>query len=244
MAELIKSPDESKSPEEGKLDIVQEKQQKLTGVSARTQPREEFEIEQDSQTSTSSILCSGASISTAVSSNVSSASSTAETLAKSVSADFAALTADNSCPQRDKQHLLQQGFDLNQQEHSLDKTPNCQPSAKLAPLQKVPMSALQRLRAHALTQSKSYSAPMSLTSPKTHRNVLIEDDLADLAARPGVRKVPSLPLVCNEGADISTAQGSEDNMVPDSEDDLSDSSPGNGACSRPRFSLGQFTFNG
>ena len=101
------------------------------------------------------------------------------------------------------------------------------------------MTPLQRLGLGAIHRSKSCSGFLNSTvdgAGKISENASMRD------SPPVSRSIPCLPLAYSIGPDASTSKGSEDAIIPDSEDEGAASPVEERA--KPRLDLGRFAFMG
>ena len=182
------------------------------------------------------------SVSTAMSSTTSSASSTAQSLARFISAELAGVSTNGIHRHHTTKRTLRRTSSSSQQLEDPSQMPSSQKLGQAGLPPRQTMTPLQKLGAHALNRSRSYSGPVSRTFPPVYKDNARGEDLADHLIGEGVRRMPSLPLAHSIGPDASAVKGSEDVMIPDSEDDLSDTAATGDDLSRPRLSLGHFAF--
>ena len=104
------------------------------------------------------------------------------------------------------------------------------------------LTPLQRLGVGALNRSNSCSALLSCSSDKAEHTkdlALLRDHVTHIGS------VPPLPIAYSMGPDASMTKGSEDAVIPDSEDSADDTISVSEAQeqSKPQIDLGRYAFN-
>ena len=145
-----------------------------------------------------------------------------------------AYVPDTSMMRRQRQEI-KEGLDSQRQGSSnpIMQRPGIQKQRSMTPL--------QRLGAGALNRSQSCSG--LLGTSKTKESESGEQDLSIKEAS-SLHHIPSLPTLSTFGPDASALKGSEDYIVPDSEDSTDDSGPGSEDRGKPKIDLGRFAFLG
>lgn len=103
---------------------------------------------------------------------------------------------------------------------------------------------LQRLGANALTRSQSCVASLSSSTSVSNKCTELTVEKATEGLHSENATVSKIP--CNATLDLSSARGSEDVMVPDSEEEPEDVISGSelDELERPKLNLGRFAFSG
>ena len=206
------------------------------------EPRREIIIGENSQASHSSTATvrSETSTSTASTNLTSSAQSIAKTVDDHVKAELAELVGNYS-------YEMKEATQDTKQEEARPQTDSV--SSQVTPKPLLPrqksMSALQSLGVRALSRSKSSMG--LLRNPLGH--VESFDTLLSRPSDKGTDKPaqppPSLPLAHTFGPDATIAGGSEDAIIPNSEDEGSDVvSELDEVALKPNINFGRFAFNG
>ena len=235
MAELPNISDPCAPQKAGQLDVFRDDQEKPAESTVARISQEQNHPTEDSQTSVSSrgTISSEASASTSATSIASTASTTAQTLDKCVSAELAALAANYTY--RQGQSWSPQGVVQTSTQSSSTPTHEDQLTPKPALSRQKSMTPLQRLGVGALSRSKSCGG-LSARASADHPSVT--------SSQIDRSRIPSLAVVHSIGPDASAMKGSEDAMIPDSEEDVSDAIPEAEEETKPRISLGHFAFTG
>jgi exonuclease-1 len=220
MAELPHVVEISAGAESGKLEVLQDDSQQGPEESTWTEIRESHGPEDDSQSSTASrgTEVSHVSLDTQASSVTSSVPSVAQTLDNHVAAELTALAAA---------YAYQPGTDkLTSQPDKIRRSVGCQISTITTQLAAEPhlrqqrsMTPLQRLGAGALNRSKTCT---NLFDDKLSNAEVISDHKAYKVSPKLPESVPTLPVARTFGPDASAIKGSEDAIIPDSEDNADD----------------------
>lgn len=200
---------------------------------------------EDSQTSTVSNgpIDSNTSLSSVTTSTTSTARSVAKTLSKNVKADLAALSEKFSY-----QPVVLES-DLARSTLSRNKPQDTNRPISLVakpPLgRQGSMTPLQRLGVGALNRSRSYSGHFSNSSSKLPANFLSASSSSE---PPQILEIASSSIIHQE--ETNKLRGSEDLIVPDSEDDSSDDNRVSGQepdareQENSKLDLGHFAFTG
>ena len=174
--------------------------------------------------------------------STSSAPSVAQTLSKHLTAELKALSqkftyeavTENVASQRRE---IQQTKEASQpaSKFVMPTKPRFQRQRSLTPL--------QRLGVGALNRSKSCSGLLSCTVDKAEQvkdSASVGDNVTQIA------RVPLLPIAHSMGPDASMTKGSEDAVIPDSEDSADDTVSISEAQeqTKPQIDLGRFAFKG
>ena len=236
MAELSRTPEKPIPARIGKPDVFKDHDQKKSEVAAWTKIRENNEADKDSQSSIASRGTEVSHASTCIQATTveSSTPSVAQNLNRHVTAELQALTAMYTY-QPETEKVLSQRREIkdstNQSNHSV--------SAKLPPKPQLnrqrSMTPLQRLGAGALNRSKSCTGLLntrivdSETSEKGTSAVQNHD--TENALRASANRTI-----------VSTMKGSEDGIIPDSEDSAEDILSESEQPGKPMLDLGRFAF--
>lgn len=200
---------------------------------------------EDLQTSTitKESLNSNNSLSFAATSDTSIAQSVAKTLSENVKAELAALSDKFSYqPAVLESSLARSTHPRNKPQES--HRPNSQ-EAKPPLVRQGSMTPLQRLGAGALNRSRSCNELFSKPASKISANPL---SAATSSEPPRILKIPSSGISNQE--EPTRLRGSEDRIIPDSENDSSDDTGVSGPESearereKPTLNLGRFAFTG
>ncbi|MCJ1429194.1 Rad2 nuclease [Sticta canariensis] len=197
----------------------------------------------DSQTSTVSNgpIDSNTSLSSATTSTTSTARSVAKTLSKNVKADLAALS--------DKFSYQPAVLESDLARSTLSRNKPRDTNGPISLVAKPPlgrqgsMTPLQRLEAGALNRSRSYSGHSSNSSSKLSANL----SPTSSSEAPQILEIASSSIIHQE--ETTKLRGSEDLIVPDSEDNSSDDSvsrqePDARERENPKLDIGHFAFTG
>ena len=175
-------------------------------------------------------------------SSTSSAPSVAQTLNEHVTAELRALSQKLTYV-AEMEHVASQRRQIKQaKEASQPAGKIIMPTKPLLEMQRS-LTPLQRLGVGALNRSKSCSGLPSCTPDKAEHikdSALLEDHVTPIG------RLPPLPIAHSMGPDASMTKGSEDAVIPDSDDSADDTVSVFGAQeqSKPRIDLGRFAFNG
>ena len=241
---MAKLPDVSSAPAPPKtygLEIFGDENQKLAGSTTSSGLPEESNPAEDSQSSVVSreTISSEASASTIATSTISAATPTEQILDRFVSTELATLSAECTSFQTNTRNSSLQQPLSNRAQQSFAPEQDSRQNSQTRFLRQQSMTPLQRLRAGALNRSKSCGDLLPETTVET-----IGDAPAAKLGGDSLRIMPSLPMVHSIGPDASMMKGSEDTMISDSEDDVSDATSERGEQPKLRMSLGHFAFAG
>lgn len=242
MAELSNVQERPIPVKAGKLHVFSdENQEDLTG-STREELQENSRSEDDSQSSTASrgTEASEASTSTEATNVISSGSSVAQTLNKYVTIELKALTAAYAYQPETGNMRFQHSEIENSKDHLIVNAGALQFAKPKAPQQRS-LTPLQRLGAGALNRSKSCNG---FLNGGVHGSPNVEPKVPGAFANDATENVPALPAGRTIGPDASTMKGSEDAIVPDSEDSADDALSDREGQTRPTIDLGRFAFTG
>lgn len=199
---------------------------------------------EDSQTSTVSNgpIDSNTSLSSATTSTTSTATSLAKTLSENVKADLAALSDKFSYqPAVLESELAQSTLSKNKPQ---DTNRPVSLVAKPPLSRQGSMTPLQRLGAGALNRSRSHSGHFSNSSSKLSANL----STTSSSEAPQILEITSSSIIHQE--ETTKLRGSEDLIVPDSEDNSSDDNGVSGQepdareRKNPKLDIGHFAFTG
>lgn len=208
-----------------------------------TEIRDDPVTAEDSQSSTASRGTESSDVSSKTQSSttsISSISSVAQALDKHVTVELKALAASCSYqPETDR--MVSQRRSI---EKSIDRRPpNITNQAFSKPQfnRQRSMTPLQRLGAGALSRSKSCSEIRNNehSEGKTTKEKCSDIDVAQIS-----HPKPWLPLLSSFGPDASVTKGSEDHIIPNSEDSGDDILSETGEKTKRTIDLGRFAFSG
>lgn len=211
---------------------------------AKTEMRNAEAPGDDSQTSIASrgTLTSKASVTTTATSFTSSAPSVAQTLKRHVTAELAALT-QQSTYQPETERMATQRRNIQAAKEASQPRSSSQPSSKPLLQRQPSMTPLQRLGVGALNRSKSCSGLIdsAVHIPRKMNNLISSQESLNAVSR-----VHSPPAVYTLGPGASVTKGSEDAIIPDSEESADENSPLSGAEQqmKPKIDLTRFEFKG
>ena len=236
MAELPDGSEGVAPSKRGKFEIFKDDDQEKLRNPAFSEMQSEDLTGEDSQSSTASrgTVTSETSTDSQATSITSSQSSVAKILDKHVTAELAVI-AQKYTYQPETERMASQRSDIeNSKEPPALETPT-QPTPKPPLLRQQSMTPLQRLGVGALNRSKSCSGFFSSAGPSKDPQPARDNALK--------HRIPNLPFVHSIGPDASMAKGSEDAMIPDSEESADDVSEADEQA-KPRIDLGRFAFAG
>ena len=236
MAELPDVSDESsfaktRKPEVGKDDISEKPR---IMASAEIVNNERTEDDSQFSNASTSTNISEISTSTPATSVTSSTASVAQVLDKHVTTELKALAATYTYVPSSEDTRVQRE-DINDRE---DRKHCSQPCLKPQLRRQQSMTPLQRLGAGALNRSKSYNGCLN---SKVHESSQSKEQISGKIEHTATNP-PSLPASHTIGPDASAMKGSEDAMVPDSEDSAEDYLSDAENRAKPRIDLGRFAF--
>lgn len=244
MAELPDAVDSAKLSRKGNLNVFKDDSEEKTKEPAWTEVRNDKGLGDDSQSSTTSrgTATSEASTSTAATSVTSSASSVAQTSNKHIIAELAALSQKKTC-QPETERMATQRSEIQAARMGGQPKSSSQPLSKPLLQKQRSMTPLQRLGAGALNRSKSCSG---LINSAMHAPKKTDDQISSQGSNRTVPHVPSLPIAHTMGPDASTTKGSEDAIIPDSEDDADEALSISEAeeHTKPKIDLARFALDG
>jgi len=243
MAEL---PDVLEKPapvKRGKLEVFNDDSHERPKKTTWTENRENDGPGDDSQSPTVSrgTETSEASIDTQASSVTSSFQSVAQTLDRHITAELKALTATYAY-QPETDNMVSQRNRIKRSIGRQSPTITTQLAAEPHLHRQRSMTPLQRLGAGALNRSKSCSAFFNggLNGSKE-----VSEHKGYKSSTKSLECVSALPVACTFGPDASVAKGSEDSIVPDSEDSADDALSGaEEGRMKSKIDLGDFAFAG
>lgn len=226
----------------GELKVFEDREVKSVIDTPTALLREGRSKQAESQSSTSSKTTNqpDTSISTPATSLSSSASTVSQTLDEHVTAELAALeynsiprpVSERGPPLRTAaEHKVKLG-DYRRRLHS-DMVPQLPRQGSITPLQRLGMGALNR--------TQSCSASHDTLSSAAKRVIKYVPEVKRAKSFVGAARNTISP--CNIGVGAFTAKGSEDTIIPDSEDDAVSVSEAEEA-EKPTLNLGRFAFTG
>ena len=234
----------SELPKKGKIEVgkdgCQEKPEDRIRIGAPNEVRKAEDVE--ASNASRGTIISEQSTSTDAASLTSSAPSVSQTLNKHVMAEFKDLSPKFAYV-LETEHVVSQRREIKQvKEASQPVGENVMPIKPLLQRQRS-LTPLQRLGVDALNRSNSCSGLLSCTPDKGKHmkdSTLLRDHVTQIG------RVPPLPIAHSMGPDASMAKGSEDAVIPDSEDSADDSFsvPEAREQTKPQIDLGRFAFNG
>ena len=242
MAELPDVSEDLKPTREARFQIFKDDSQKKPEDPTWTEVRNVEVVEDDSQSSTTTrgTVTSETSKTTSTTSIDSSASSIAQTMNKHVTAELAALSAKLSY-QPETERKAAQRSEIQRSKETIHPSR----SVPLAPNpvlhRQRNLTPLQRLGVGALNRSKSCSGLLN-NAVETPRRV--EDSMTSQDSSTPTQKLPGLRVAHSMGPDASNTRGSEDAIIPDSEDSADDVVSEAEEPGKSTINLGRFAFTG
>ena len=241
MVELASNPIADKLPREQKIKVLVD-EVALKSNPSMEEPHWEAPTQEDSQASRSSRgnVQTESSMSIAASSFTSSADSIAQTTDRHPREELAELTQKFSYrTESASQSAILEEMRSQKSDGSSQNTPK--PSL---PRQKS-MSALQRLGVGALSRSKSTTELLGNHVGRDYSFETLLRTSSNKETQKAAQPSPSLPLAHTFGPDATASKGSEDTIIPDSEDEGSDVISEVGEeVAKPSINLGRFAFTG
>ena len=194
---------------------------------------------EDSQQSTASkgTVESGISSSTSATSLTSSPPSFATTLDKHVKAELKAL-AQKYTYQSDTERMAVHGRELESSNQLRVGVDASEAISKPATVRQRNMTPLERLGMGAMNRSRSCSG---LFNGAVKEPEMVEGVTSNHGSKPVMKPVPGLPSAYKIGPDAAMSKGSEDAIIPDSEDEGESASEVKEGV-RPKMDLGRFLF--
>ena len=168
-----------------------------------------------------------------------SASTVAATLDKHVTAELKALAQKYPYQPEKERMALQRGETKSSKEMEVGLGA-CQATSKPPTTRQRNMTPLQRLGSSALNRSKSYSGFFNSTASGPAK---FEDTAPTQGSTPVSKPILGLPSAYSIGPDASMIKGSEDAIIPDSEDESWSVSEVEEPMG-PKIDLGRFAFAG
>ncbi|KAL2045650.1 hypothetical protein N7G274_002078 [Stereocaulon virgatum] len=240
MAGLPDVSDGFELPSKGRVDISQGSCKEKAHRRMWTEVHNAEVVGEDSQSSTGSrdTVTSDKSSSTTATSATDTATSVAQNLNKHVTAELKALSSTFAYqPETDRvasqRKEIQRGKAINQPTSaiSLPSKPLLQRRRSLTPLQRLGVGALDR--------SKSCSV-----LPGKIVNTSVQDSISSQDSNTPMQRRPGSPVVHSMGPDALTPKGSEDAIIPDSEDSADDALSEDEEASKSRMNVERFAFKG
>ena len=234
MAELSKTPEKPTPARTRKLNVFKDHDQKESDVAVWTEIRENEGPDEDSQSSVVSrgTEASDASTSTRATSVGSSTPSAAQILDRHVTAELQALTAMYSY-QPETEKILSQRPEIKNNTHRTDSGIVAKPPPKPQLNRQRSMTPLQRLGAGALNRSKSCGSLLATGVRDS------ETPEKDLSAFKNIDTGNALTVSADRLV-ASTMKGSEDGIIPDSEDSAEDPLSESEGPGKSKLDLGRF----
>ena len=242
MAELPDVADVTQPSRKGKIEIFKDNtQENADDDRLRTQNSEV--LREDSQCSTASTgtVKSDMSSGTTATSFASSAPSVAATLDKHVTAELKAL-AQKYTYQPETELMALQRREVERSKELRAGLNASQAKSKAPMFRQQSMTPLERLGLGAMNRSRSCTGLFNraVKEPGT-----VEVNTTNQSNTAKTRPVPMLPLAYSIGPDASMTKGSEDAMVPHSEDESASASASEvEEQAMPKVNLGRFAFTG
>jgi len=227
----------------GKLEVFQDDSQQRLKKTTWTEVREPHRPEDDSQSSLVSrgAESSEASLDMQASSGTSSVQSVAQALDEHVTAELKALTATYAY-QPGTAKIASGPNEIKRSVGHQNPTTTTQLASEAHPRHQRSMTPLQRLGAGALNRSKTCS---NLFNGGHSGSKEISDQKADQVSPEAAEYIPTLPVARTFGPDASAAKGSEDAIIPDSEDNVDEASSGAEEEEvKSKIDFGRFAFAG
>ncbi len=244
MAGLPEVPEGPKSLKKGELEIFRDDSEEKPGDRAWTDIRNDEGPGDDSQSSTASrgTVNSEVSTSTSVTGVTSSAPSIAQTFNRHIIAELAALS-NSYAYQPETDRMAAQRRQIHAGKGASQPKSSGQPSSKPLLQRQRSMTSLQRLGVGALNRSKSCSG---LMKSAIHMPKKVDDPISSQESNHTSPHVPSLPIAHTMGPNATITKGSEDAIIPDSEESANDGASISDAevQAKPQIDLGRFAFKG
>ena len=208
---------------------------------AWTGTRQDKTVEEDSQSATASRgTVTSEKYTCTISTDTSSQHSfVAKTFGEYIAAELKAL-AKNFAYQPETGRVAAQADEIKEENMAGDPVIGSQPNAKPALMRQRSMTPLQRLGVGALNRSRSCSGLSAESASKNQVTILKRDSKNDTSS------TPRLPFAHSMGPDATFAKGSEDAIIPDSEDSADDATSVSEAevATKQKIDFERFTFNG
>lgn len=217
----------SQPSRKGKMEIFKDDSQEKAEAYRRPGTQDDEVPKEDLQGSTGTVE-SEISSSTSTTSFTSPAPSIAATLDKHVTAELKALTQKYIYRPETERMVSQRGVSASQ---AMSKPPM---------FKQRNMTPLERLGLGAMNRSRSCSGLLNSTVNGLGR---VEESASNQDSTPVTKPVLGLPLAYSIGPDASTTKGSEDAIIPDSEDEGQSASEVEERA-KPRIDLGRLAFTG
>ncbi|KAK4697098.1 exonuclease 1, partial [Lecanoromycetidae sp. Uapishka_2] len=243
MSELQDAGESTKSSMKSQLEVFRDEDREEPETFASTVMRIDETPEVDSKSSTASkeTVNSGASISTSATSSTSSTPTVAQTLNKHIKTELATLSYSNAY-QPETERMAMQRREIGVAKGALQFKSSTQPLSKPLLQRRGSMTPLQRLGVGALNRSHSCGR---LTNSAVHTPKKADTLMSSQGIIRTVPPMPSLPNAHNMGNETSTAKGSEDAIIPDSEESTDDGAiQSDVELAKPKIDLGRFAFRG
>ena len=241
LPDVFEGPEQSKK---GRLEIFKDDCQEKVEDPIWTEVQNEEVVGEDSQSSTGSrgTVTSETSTTTSTTSITSSTPSVAQTLDKHVTAELAALSAKWTYQPETKRVASKRKEIQNAKVASQPASAIPMPTKPLLQRQRS-LTPLQRLGVGALNRSKSCGGLLgsAVNSPR-----MVDDLISSQESNTPTQKLHSLPIAYSMGPDASITKGSEDAIIPDSEESADDAASISEAeeHAKPQINLGRFAFKG
>lgn len=241
LPDVFEAPEQSKK---GMLKIFKDDCQEKVEDPIWTEVQNEEVVGEDLQSSTGSrgTVTSETSTTTSTTSITSSTSSFAQTLNKHATAELAALSAKWTYQPETKRVASQQKEIQNAKVASQPASDISMPTKPLLQRQRS-LTPLQRLGVGALNRSKSCGG---LLASAVNSPSMVDDLISSQESNTPARKLDSLPVAYSMGPDVSITKGSEDAIIPDSEESADNAASISEAeeHAEPQIDLGRFAFKG
>ena len=241
LPDVFEGPEQSKK---GRLEIFKDDCQEKVEDPIWTEVQNEEVVGEDSQSSTGSrgTVTSETSTTTSTTSITSSTPSVTQTLNKHVTAELAALSAKWTYQPETKRVASKRKEIQNAKVTSQPASAIPMPTKPLLQRQRS-LTPLQRLGVGALNRSKSCGGLLgsAVNSPR-----MVDDLISSQESNTPTQKLHSLPIAYSMGPDASITKGSEDAIIPDSEESADDAASISEADehAKPQINLGRFAFKG
>lgn len=241
MAEL---PDASNCPQppiKGKMEVFKDDTQGNAEDDRLLKAQDDEIPREDSQLSTASrgAVESEMSSITSTTSFRSSAPPVAATLDKHVTAELKALAKKYSSRPESERMALQRGIMESSKDFRAGISAS-QATSKPPMFRQPNMTPLERLGLGAMNRSRSCSGLFDSTANGPGG---FEENASSRDSTPATKPILGLPSAYSMGPDASTAKGSEDAIIPDSEDEGGSASEVE-EREKPKVDLGRFAFTG
>lgn len=236
MTELPDVTDCSKRSKKGKMEIFKDGTQEKIEGHCRSKTQDDDQLSMASRKTAESVVSS----STSATSVTSSAPSVSASLDKHVTAELKALAQKYTYrPETDRRAVQRREMEISK-EHRTGASASRAITKPPAFTQRN-MTPLARLGLGAMNRSKSCNEFFYST---VNDPVRVRGSASNEDSTPMIKSILGLPLAYSIGPDASMTKGSEDAIIPDSEDDRGGSASEVEELAKPNIDLERFAFTG